>query len=379
MRTREAVLDLSEGRLSSPAAREELVNLVMFLIVAEGLEVEVRDTEDAFNDESGRLLLSKTLLSELRERLWADYREFARCDLSEYEIVYIFVDGIAERIRFGQKREPVLVAWGITSEGKKILLHFMAGSKGDAKAVSTFFQDMRNRGFGDSLLVVPDGASSIIKAIESCLLRSERQRWLAHRLRNLAVKVPEDQWPEVKVRVTAAYQAPLRNIARDLAENVVEDYGVQLPSAVACFQEDFEAAPEDAGHPPSSDPDRDSPRTVFPQAPSEIEGHNAFREKPILKLIFGNITRPTERWRANQGHRLRAPPDGRRHDRIGPKLGTCNGLNNLESKVVNSDKLFLKIDLSAIHILCFQYHFIIKIELQPIEIAQLFLYQPCTV
>ena len=31
---------------------------------------------DAFKDESGRLLLSRTAVSELGERLWADYQEF---------------------------------------------------------------------------------------------------------------------------------------------------------------------------------------------------------------------------------------------------------------------------------------------------------------
>ena len=31
-------------------------------------------------------------------------------DLSEYDIAYLFVDGIAERIRPGQRREPVLAA-----------------------------------------------------------------------------------------------------------------------------------------------------------------------------------------------------------------------------------------------------------------------------
>jgi hypothetical protein len=75
-------------------------------MLARGLSV--RDIEDAFKDESGRLLLSKTAVSELGERLWEDYQAFARRDLSEYEIVYLFVDGIAERLRPGGKREPVL-------------------------------------------------------------------------------------------------------------------------------------------------------------------------------------------------------------------------------------------------------------------------------
>jgi hypothetical protein len=44
--------------------------------------------------------------SELGERLWADYQEFAGRDLGEYKIAYLFVDGIAERIRPGQAMRP---------------------------------------------------------------------------------------------------------------------------------------------------------------------------------------------------------------------------------------------------------------------------------
>jgi transposase-like protein len=61
-------------------------------------------------------------------------------------------------------------------------------------------------------------------------------------MRNLAAKVPEDLWPEFKARATAAYQAPSRAIARDLAAGLVKDCETALPSAVACFMNDFEAA-----------------------------------------------------------------------------------------------------------------------------------------
>ena len=132
-------------------------------MLARGLSV--RDIEDAFRDESGRLLLSKAAVSELGDRLWTDYQEFAGRDLGEYDIVYLFIDGIAERIRPGQRREPVLAAWGFTAEGRKVLLHLMAGSKEDKETVSAFFQDMRARGLDDPLLVASDGAPGIIKAI----------------------------------------------------------------------------------------------------------------------------------------------------------------------------------------------------------------------
>src|SRR4051794_27648227 len=171
-------------------------------LYARGLST--RDIEDAFTDEAGRRLLSRAAVSEITERLWAEYEAFTTRDLSEYRIVYLFVDGIAERLRAGQAREPVLAAWGIGEEGGKVLLHLMAGSKEDTETVRAFFQDMRGRGLGDPLIVVSDGAPGIIRALEECFPRSARQRCLAHRMRNLAVKVPTDLWPEFKARASPA-------------------------------------------------------------------------------------------------------------------------------------------------------------------------------
>jgi putative transposase len=269
-------------------------------LLARGLSV--RDIEDAFKDETGRLLLSRTAVSEIGERLWADYQEFATRDLSEYDIAYLFIDGIAERIRPGSRREPVLAAWGFTTEGKKVLLHLMAGSKEDAETVSAFFQDMRARGLSDPLLVVSDGAPGIIKAIETCFPRSERQRCLAHRMRNLAAKVPEDLWAEFKARATAAYQAPSRAIARELAAGVVADFEADLPSAVACFTDDFEAC---ITHLRMPIPHRRAIRTTNLLERLFVEERrrlkiipNAFGEKPVLKLMFAAMIRAAERWRA---------------------------------------------------------------------------------
>ncbi len=66
----------------------------------------------------------------------------------------------------------MLAAWGFTAEGRKVLLHLMAGSKEDAQTVSAFFQNMRAHGLGDSLLTVSDGAGGIIKALKTCFPRS---------------------------------------------------------------------------------------------------------------------------------------------------------------------------------------------------------------
>ncbi len=208
-------------------------------LYARGLST--RDIEDAFTDQRGRRLMSRAAVSEMTERLWAEYEAFSKRDLSEHAIAYLYVDGIAERLRPGQKREAVLAPSGIGADGRKVLLALMAGSKEDVETIRAFFEDLRAPGLGDPLLVVSDGAPGIIRAIEEGFPRSARQRCLAPRMRNLAIKVSADLWPEFMARVAACYQAPSRAIARELASAIRADYAVLAPSALACFDDDFEA------------------------------------------------------------------------------------------------------------------------------------------
>jgi putative transposase len=281
------------------AGRTEAVEDLAVELYARGLST--RDIEETFTDETGRRLLSRAAVSEITERLWAEYEAFTTRDLGEHRIVYLFVDGIAERLRAGQPREAVMAAWGIGEDGRKVLLHLMAGSKEDTETVRAFFQDMRARGLGDPLIVVSDGAPGIIRAIEECFPRSARQRCLAHRMRNLAVKVPADLWPEFKARVTACYQAPSRAIARDLAQGIRADYAGCVPSAVACFEDDFEACIAHLRLPVTH---RRATRTTNLLERLFVEERrrlkiipNGFGEKPVLKLMFGALVRAAERWR----------------------------------------------------------------------------------
>ena len=178
----------------------------------------------------------------------------------------------------------------------------MSGSREDHETVSAFFQDMRARGLGDPLLVVSDGAPGIIKAIETCFPRSARQRCLFHRMSNLAAKVSrEDAWPEFREQARAAYQAPSRAIARDLAADLVRTWESEFPTAVTCFQDDFEACIAHLRMPVKH---RKAIRTtnllerLFGEERRRLKViPNAWGEKAVLKLMFAAMTRASEKWR----------------------------------------------------------------------------------
>lgn len=279
--------------------RTEALEALAVEMYARGLSV--RDIEALFTDGSGGSLLSRTAVSEITERLWAQYEGFASRDLAEFELLYLFVDGIAERLHLGQPREAVLTAWGILADGSKALLHLAPGSKEDTASCKQFFQDLRRRGLPDPLLVVSDGAPGIIRAIEECFPRSARQRCLAHKARNLQSKVPEDQWPEFKARAAGCYQAASPALARLLKDDIVATYAKQLPSAVACLQDDFEACIAHLRFPLGH---RRVIRTTNllerlfgeERRRTKVIPH-AFGERAVLKLMYAALIRAAERWR----------------------------------------------------------------------------------
>ncbi len=289
---RSAIREIVRGR----TAELEALAVEMY---ARGLST--RDIAALFADESGKSPLSRTAVSEITERLWAEYEAFAGRDLSEFEITYLFVDGIAERLHLGQPREAVLAAWGILADGKKALLHLAPGTKEDTASCMEFFRDMRRRGLPDPLLVVSDGAPGVIRAIEECFPRSARQRCLAHKLRNLASKVPEDVWPEFKTRAAACYQAASPALARVLRDDIAATYGRDLPAAVACLDEDFEAAIAHLRFPLGH---RRAIRTTNllerlfgeERRRTKVIPH-AFGERAVLKLMYAALIRAAEHWR----------------------------------------------------------------------------------
>ena len=70
--------------------------------------LSVRDIEDAFKDETGRLLLSRTAVAEIGEAALGGRSGLREPRSRRGRHRGLFIDGLAERIRPGQRREPVL-------------------------------------------------------------------------------------------------------------------------------------------------------------------------------------------------------------------------------------------------------------------------------
>ena len=316
---RPAALDTAEGRihLQVPQVRESpepyRSKLVDFLRgnsdVLERLAVEMytrglstRDIEDAFREVTGDLLLSRTAVSAITDQLWADYKTFSERDLSGFEVEYLFMDGVYESLRrLAGLKEGVLVAWGICRDGRKVLLHMGLGNKESYSAWQDFIRDMQARGLQEPLLVTTDGAPGLIRAVEEAWPKSLRQRCLAHKIRNVIGKVPDDTQAELKAMVHSAYYAPNREVAEMIAKDLLERYQDQYPSAMKSFTNDLEAC-WSYMRCPTVHHKRIRTTNLLERAFVEQKRRTKiipgfWTEKSCLKLVFATLWQVSQRWR----------------------------------------------------------------------------------
>jgi len=277
----------------------ELERLIIEMY-ARGLST--RDIEDTLKDKDGNLLISKSGVSEVTESLSDEYERFCQRDLSGYDVVYLFLDGVYEsvRLRAGAK-EAILCAWGILSNGHKVLLHMALGNKESYDSWLDFFRNMIKRGLRMPLLIISDGSPGLIKAIANCFPESRRQRCLVHKLRNISSKLPQNVLDEIMHKIKTVYYQTDKEISMMYAEKVIREYASLYPSAIKCFEEDLESCLAYMDFPSGHHKyirttnllercfEEQKRRTkVIPRFLDEIS---------CLKLIYATLIRVSEKWR----------------------------------------------------------------------------------
>ena len=204
--------------------------------------LSMRDVESLL-EKAGLGKLSKStasrICSELRER----FEAFKRRDLYEVGVAALFLDAVFLPVRPGGPKEGVLVAWGFTEQGERVLLSVMLGMRESHEDWLELGRDLIARGLGAPLLVVADGAPGLVKAVEQCWPASDRQRCAVHRARNLVAKLPERERERVRLAYWQALdEATDERDGRQRLEALVAELDCAgFTAAAKCLADDLDA------------------------------------------------------------------------------------------------------------------------------------------
>jgi transposase-like protein len=175
-------------------------NALESLVIASFVRgLSVRDVEATLADALGdQAAISKSTVAEVCKAIRCEYEAWARRRLDDVVLDYLFLDASFFRMHPGSPAEPILAAWGITTDGRPVFAGLAPGSGESTDAWADFLTDLTDRGLACPLLVVSDGAKGLIAAIEQVFPKALRQRCLIHRLRNVMAKIPAGMQAEIR-------------------------------------------------------------------------------------------------------------------------------------------------------------------------------------
>ncbi|HYB18426.1 MAG TPA: transposase, partial [Streptosporangiaceae bacterium] len=153
-------------------------NALESLVIASFVRgLSVRDVEAALAEALGdQAAISKSTVSSVCGQIKDEYEAWAKRRLDDVVLDYLFLDASFFRMHPGSPAEPVLAAWGITTEGKPAFIGLGPGSAESADAWHDFLADLTGRGLRSPLLVISDGNAGLIGAIEQAFPKALRQR-----------------------------------------------------------------------------------------------------------------------------------------------------------------------------------------------------------
>jgi putative transposase len=202
-----------------------------------------RDVE-SLAQEAGLGKISKSTVSRVCQDLRARYQAFRRRPLAAVPLLALFLDAVYVRTRPSGVKEGVLVAWGFSAAGERVLLDLCLGQRESYEDWLELGRGLLERGLGAPRLVVADGAAGLRRAIEELWPDADRQRCSVHRIRNVLAKLPK--LPALHDRVRRRYWVALDEATspadgEQRLGQLLRELAPQFPSAAACLADDLPA------------------------------------------------------------------------------------------------------------------------------------------
>lgn len=237
--TRDGMEPFQTAILAAYRRRSETLEAMIPALFVKGLSVrEVSDTiKQVFEDEG----ISAATASRVSQQIYEDFDTWRRRSLAGMDLLYLFIDGMHLKLEPARdQKQPVLLAYGILWDGRKVLLHVDVGDRESYEACLGFLRDMTERGLRPPLLYCSDDCPGLRKALKAVWPRSLPQKCQAHKMRNILSKLPRGVQGEIKKQIQRVFQADTYEQGLARGRKLIADYQDHYPNAMKCLEKSLE-------------------------------------------------------------------------------------------------------------------------------------------
>ena len=156
---------------------------------------------------------------------------------------YVFLDATYCKARVNARvvSQAVVIATGVTADGRREVLGFAVGDSEDGAFWTAFLRTLKARGLTGVALVISDAHEGLKNAIAAVLLGAGLQRCRVHFLRNVLARVPKGSAEMVAAAIRTIFAQPDGAHVREQLEVIAGMLGRQFPAVGSLLRE---AAPE---------------------------------------------------------------------------------------------------------------------------------------
>ncbi len=185
---------------------------------------------------------SPSTVSRVFHTLEGEFESWKQRKLKSHYL-YAFADGTYFTVIYDHEgvKMPILAVVGIDTEGKREILAFCVGERGNQDAWEDLFDQLKERGVETIDLWCTDGNKAMLNALQIKFSTSKRQRCIKHKMENVLGYIPEKQQDLVKPELRAIFYQSSREKADQELAAFIAKYEKIYPSAIECLQRDQEA------------------------------------------------------------------------------------------------------------------------------------------
>ena len=183
--------------------------------------------------------LSKSAVSRVIATLKGGLEAWQTRSLTDLDVIYVYLDGFALRVRSGGKvvSVPVLGIVGVLVDGGKQLLALELCAGESFAAWKGCLDDLVARGLQAPVLAIIDGNAGLRRAVGLVWPKAAVQRCCVHKLRNLERKAPKHALAEIRDDFHRIVYAANADTARTAYAAFERTWNKRCPGVVTSLRE----------------------------------------------------------------------------------------------------------------------------------------------
>ena len=177
--------------------------------------------------------VSEGFISDVTDKILPEIHDWQNRPLeSLYPVV--FVDAIHYSVKDNGiiRKMAAYVILAINRDGIKEVLGIYIGENESAKYWLGLFNELKNRGLKDILVLCADGLTGMKEAVNTAFPKTEYQRCIVHQVRNTLKYVADKDRKEFAADLKSIYQAVTEKQAKANRDKVSEKWHEKYPNAM---------------------------------------------------------------------------------------------------------------------------------------------------